>query len=43
MEAEKYFEKLNNVCTKYYSPSEHLEVNELTVLFKGTVILKQYI
>jgi hypothetical protein len=28
VEVERYFEKLNNVYAKYYSPSEHLECNE---------------
>jgi hypothetical protein len=29
--------------TKFYSPSEHLAVNEVIVLFKGRVNFKQYI
>ena len=28
---------------KFYNPSEHLAVNEVTVKFKGRVILRQYI
>jgi hypothetical protein len=28
---------------KYYSPTEHLAVNEIIVLYKGQVIFKQYI
>jgi len=31
----------NYACAKFYSPSEPLAVDEVTVLFKGAVILKQ--
>jgi hypothetical protein len=34
---------LNNIHSKYYAPSEHLAVDEVTVLFKRWVIIKQYI
>jgi hypothetical protein len=37
------FDKLNDAYAKYYSPAEHLAVNEITVLFKGRVVFKQYI
>jgi len=29
--------------SKFYSPSEHLAVEEVIVLFKGRVIFRQYI
>jgi hypothetical protein len=29
--------------SKFYSPSEHLAVDEVIVLFRGRVIFKQYI
>jgi hypothetical protein len=28
---------------KFYNPSEHLAINEMTVLFKGKAAFKQYI
>jgi len=31
------FENLNKVFSKIYSPSEHLAVDKVTVLFKGKV------
>jgi hypothetical protein len=37
------FDKLSNSYAKYYSPTEQLAVDEITVLFKGRVIFKQYI
>jgi len=37
------FDKLNNSYAKYYSLTEHLEVDEAIVLFKVRVIFKQYI
>ena len=37
------FDKLNNSYAKYYSPTEHLAADEITVLFRGRVIFKQYI
>jgi hypothetical protein len=36
-------DKLNNAYTKYYSPTEHLAIDVITVLFKGRVVFKQYI
>jgi hypothetical protein len=37
------FDMLNDVYAKYYSPTEHLAVDEIIVLFKGRVVFKQYI
>jgi hypothetical protein len=34
---------LINTYVKFYSPSEHLAVDEVIVLVKGRVVLKQYI
>jgi hypothetical protein len=34
---------INDAYAKYYSPTEHLAVDEITVLFKGRVVFKQYI
>jgi hypothetical protein len=34
---------LNDANSKYFAPSEHLAVDEVTVIFKGRVIFKQYI
>jgi hypothetical protein len=34
---------LNDAYAKYYSPTEHLAVDEITVLFKVRVVFKQYI
>jgi hypothetical protein len=34
---------LNDAYAKYYSPTEHLAVDEIIVLFKGRVVFKQYI
>jgi hypothetical protein len=36
-------DKLNDAYAKYYSPTEHLATDEITMLFKGRVILKQSI
>jgi hypothetical protein len=33
---------INDAYSKYYAPSEHLAVDEVTVFFKGGVIFKQY-
>jgi hypothetical protein len=33
----------NNAYAKLYNPSEYLAVDEITVLFKGAVVFKQYI
>jgi hypothetical protein len=47
---ENNYDRLWNIKTlsdqlsaKFYNPSEHLPVDEVTVLFKGRVIFKQYI
>jgi hypothetical protein len=37
------FDRLNDAYAKYYSPTAHLAIGEITVLFKGKVIFKQYI
>jgi hypothetical protein len=34
------FNKLNDKYAKYYSSTEHLEVNDVIVLYKGTVTFK---
>jgi hypothetical protein len=31
------FDLLNNTYVKFYNPSEHLEVDKITVLFTGKV------
>jgi hypothetical protein len=35
------FEILNRIFVKFYSPSEHLAVDEVIVLFKGRVVFRQ--
>jgi hypothetical protein len=37
------FDILSDAYAKYYSPTEHLAVDEIVVLFKGRVFIKQYI
>jgi predicted nucleotidyltransferase len=37
------FDKLNDAYAKYYSPTEHLEIDEIIVLFKERVVFKQNI
>ena len=37
------FKILNKTFSKFYSPSEYLAVDEVTVLFKGRIIFRQYI
>ena len=37
------FDKLNEDYAKFYNPSEHLAVDEVSVTFKGRVIFRQYI
>jgi len=37
------FEILNKKFSKFYSPSEHLAVDEVIVKYKGGVIFRQYI
>jgi hypothetical protein len=39
----KVFDKLNEAYAKFYNPSVHLAVDEVTVKFKGRVIFRQYI
>jgi hypothetical protein len=36
-------DQLIDACAKFYSPYEHLAVDEVIVLFRGRVIFKQYI
>jgi hypothetical protein len=36
------FDSMNDAYSKYYSPSEHLAVDEIIVLFKGRLNFKQY-
>jgi hypothetical protein len=33
----------NDAYAKYYSPTYHLAVDEITVLLKGRIVFKQYI
>jgi hypothetical protein len=35
------FYMLNDANSKYYAPSEHVAVDEVTVLFKGQVIFRK--
>jgi hypothetical protein len=35
------FDKLNDAYAKYYSPPEHLAIDEIIVMFKGRVVFKQ--
>ena len=37
------FEILNEKFSKYYNPSEHLAIDEVTVKYQGRVIFRQYI
>jgi hypothetical protein len=37
------FDKLNDAYAKYYSPTEHLAIDEIIVLFKGRIVFNQYI
>jgi hypothetical protein len=37
------FNELSDAYAKYYSPTEHLAIDEIFVLFKGRVVFKQYI
>ena len=39
---QNLFENLNKTFSKFYSPSEHLAVDEVIVLFKGRVIFQKY-
>jgi len=40
---ELFFDPMNDAYVKVHSASEHVAVDDVTVLFKGRVILKQYI
>ena len=37
------FDILNEKFSKFYSPSEHLAVDEVIIKYKGRVIFRQYI
>jgi hypothetical protein len=37
------FDQLRDTYAEFYTPFEHLAVDEVTVLFKGRFIFKQYI
>jgi len=37
------FDKLNDSYAKHYSLTEHFAFDEIILLFKGTVIVKEYI
>jgi hypothetical protein len=37
------FDKLSDAYAKYYSPTEHLAIDKIIVMFKGRVVFKQYI
>src|SRR5215469_353912 len=37
------FDTLNDKISKFYSPSEHLAIDEVIVKYKGRVIFRQYI
>jgi len=39
----KIFDSLNNKFCELYNPTEHLAVDEVTVLYKGRVVFRQYI
>jgi hypothetical protein len=36
-------DKLNDAYAKYYSPTEHVVINEISVMFKGLFLFKPYI
>ena len=40
---DENYDKFNDSCAKYYSPTEHPAVDEITAFFKVRVIFKQYI
>ena len=40
---QNLFEILNQKFSKFYSPSEHLAIDEVIVLYKERVIFQQYI
>jgi hypothetical protein len=35
------FDNLNDAYAKYYSPAEHLAIDEVILIFKGNVVFKQ--
>jgi hypothetical protein len=37
------FDKLSDSYAKYYSPTEHLAIDEIIVLYKDRITFKQYI
>ena len=39
----KIFDTLNNKFFELYNPTEHLAVDEVIVLYKGSVVFQQYI
>jgi len=40
---ECVFDKMNKAYAKFYSPSEHLAVDDVIVKFNGRIIFRQYI
>jgi hypothetical protein len=38
-----FFDMISDAYAKYYSPIEHLAVDEIIILFKGKVVFRQYI
>jgi hypothetical protein len=42
-EIRDIFEILNTAFSKFDNPSEHLVIDEVTVLFKGRVVFRKYI
>jgi len=43
MTATTEYENYETSFSKFYNPSEHLAVDEITVKFKGRLIFKEYI
>ena len=41
MENEDYIWQADDDCLKYYSPTEHLALNEIIVFFSDTLVFKQ--
>jgi len=41
METKDVFDMLNEAYAKFYNPSEHLAMDEVSVTFKGRVIFRQ--
>jgi hypothetical protein len=42
MEKRTIFDKINNLCAKYYSPTEHLAVDEIMLLIKDNHLQNIY-